>query len=165
MFKRILAATLALLFVAPAVAADQPVVTTLFSDGTTNTWTQADLVAALQLLNRRYHREMATESGRISWHGKVVRTVVDTNDLRLVRIHEDGYAFTNKWTAPRPPMPKDAAARAAYARRMRAERLAAQAKALAARTNGVPEALARARIEQCAQPAEIETNVTVTVGK
>ena len=29
MFKRILAATLALLFVAPAVAADQPVVTTL----------------------------------------------------------------------------------------------------------------------------------------
>lgn len=39
MFKRILAATLALLFVAPAVAADQPVVTTLFSDGTTNTWT------------------------------------------------------------------------------------------------------------------------------
>lgn len=58
MFKRILAATLALLFVAPAVAADQPVVTTLFSDGTTNTWTQADLVSALQLMNRRYHRDM-----------------------------------------------------------------------------------------------------------
>ena len=87
MFKRILAATLALLFVAPAVAADQPVVTTLFSDGTTNTWTQADLVSALQLMNRRYHRDMQSETGRIGWHGKIVRTVVDTNSLIMVRYH------------------------------------------------------------------------------
>lgn len=164
MIKAAVSAIAILASVAAHSAVEPPVVTTLLSDGRTNAWTQADLVAALQLLNRRYHREMATESGRISWHGRVVRTVVVTNDLRLVSIHEDGYAFTNAWTAPRPPMPKDAAARAAYARRMRAERLAAQAKALASRTNGVPEALARARIEQCAQPAEIETNVVTTVG-
>lgn len=164
MIKTAVSAIAILASVAAHPAAEPTVVTTLLPDGRTNDWTRADLVSALQLLNRRYHREMATESGRISWHGKVVRTVVETNDLRLVRIHEDGYAVTNKWTAPRPLMPTEAAARAAYIRKRRAERLAAQAKALAARTNGVPEVLARARVEQCAQPAEVETNVTVTVG-
>lgn len=157
MFKRILAATLALLFVAPEVAADQPVVTTLFSDGTTNTWTQADLVSALQLMNRRYHRDMQSETGRIGWHGKIVRTVVDTNALIMVRYHEDGYAHTNAWQA-RNYTPTDAAVAAA---RRRAARLAA----LNAKTSSLPATVSSSVAENYTQPTVVETNVTVTVGK
>ena len=157
MFKRILAATLALLFVAPEVAADQPVVTTLFSDGTTNTWTQADLVSALQLMNRRYHRDMQSESGRIGWHGKIVRTVVDTNALIMVRYHEDGYAHTNAWQS-RHYNPTDAAVAAA---RRRAARLAL----LHAKTSSLPSAVSSSVEENFTRPKVVETNVTVTVGK
>ena len=63
---------------------DAPVAFTLFSDGSTNSWTQADLKAALQLTNRKYHRDMQKPQGRIDWHGPVVRRVVETNDLRLI---------------------------------------------------------------------------------
>ena len=157
MFKRILAATLALLFVAPAVAADQPVVTTLFSDGRTNTWTQADLVSALQLMNRRYHRDMQSESGRIGWHGKIVRTVVDTNALIIVRYHEDGYAHTNAWQS-RNYNPTDAAVAAA---RRRSARLAA----LNAKTSSLPAEVSSSVAENFTRPKVVETNVTVTVGK
>ena len=52
-----------------APSATDTVVTTLFSDGSTNAWTQADLVAALGLMNRKYHRDMESESGRRAWHG------------------------------------------------------------------------------------------------
>ena len=157
MFKRILAATLALLFVAPEVAADQPVVTTLFSDGRTNTWTQADLVSALQLMNRRYHRDMQSESGRIGWHGKIIRTVVDTNALIMVRYHEDGYAHTNAWQS-RNYNPTDAAVAAA---RRRAARLAL----LNAKTSSLPSAVSSSVAENFTRPKVVETNVTVTVGK
>lgn len=157
MFKRILAATLALLFVAPAVAADQPVVTTLFSDGRTNTWTQADLVSALQLMNRRYHRDMQSETGRIGWHGQIVRTVVDTNELIMVRYHEDGYAHTNAWQS-RNYNPTDAAVAAA---RRRAARLAL----LNATTSSLPSAVSSSVAENFTRPKVVETNVTVTVGK
>ena len=157
MFKRILAATLAMLFVAPAVAADQPVVTTLLSDGRTNTWTQADLVSALQLMNRRYHRDMQSESGRIGWHGKIVRTVVDTNALIMVRYHEDGYAHTNAWQS-RNYNPTDAAVAAA---RRRAARLAA----LNAKTSSLPAEVSSSVAEKFTRPKVVETNVTVTVGK
>ena len=157
MFKRILAATLAMLFVAPAVAADQPVVTTLLSDGRTNTGTQADLVSALQLMNRRYHRDMQSESGRIGWHGKIVRTVVDTNALIMVRYHEDGYAHTNAWQS-RNYNPTDAAVAAA---RRRAARLAL----LNAKTSSLPSAVSSSVAENFTRPKVVETNVTVTVGK
>ena len=157
MFKRILAATLALLFAAPAVTADQPVVTTLLSDGRTNTWTQADLVSALQLMNRRYHRDMQSESGRIGWHGKIVRTVVDTNELIMVRYHEDGYAHTNAWQS-RNYNPTDAAVAAA---RRRSARLAL----LNATTSSLPAAVSSSVAENYTKPTVVETNVTVTVGK
>ena len=43
---------------------------TLFEDGSTNTWTSADLQQALGLMNRKYHREQETDHGRAQWHGK-----------------------------------------------------------------------------------------------
>lgn len=69
---------------------------TQYSDGTTNTWTQADLVAALGLLNRKYHRDCENAQGRKAWHGKLKREIVNTNELTKTEIYEDGTSFTYK---------------------------------------------------------------------
>lgn len=135
------------------------VMQTLYADGTTNHWTEADLVLALQLMNRKYHREMETHAGRMAWHGKLVNQTVDTNALIKVDWYEDGFAWTNKWTAPSPATPKAAAARAAAARRERAAALAAQ-------KDGVPAGAADARGDwnKAAGSVPEATNVTITVG-
>lgn len=96
----------------PAVAApsatspDSPIVAqTLFSDGSTNTWTQADLIAALQLMNRKYHRDVETPSGRNAWHGALVAQVVDTNRLVKIERYADGTEFEFPFEPPRPKTP------------------------------------------------------------
>lgn len=70
------------------------VAVTRMADGTPNTWTLADLQAALGLLNRKYHREVERPEGRRAWHGKLVREIVDTNGLEKVEVYEDGSRFT-----------------------------------------------------------------------
>ena len=135
-----------------APSATDTVVTTLLSDGSTNTWTQADLVAALGLMNRKYHRDMESESGRRAWHG----TCTTTNDFdRCVKVwlYEDGFIYETPIPAPKPKVEKaiDAAAR--------------RAAALAAKTNGVPGEVAqlyakRAKAEDATEP-EV---VTVEIG-
>ena len=86
----------------PSVTNDQSVVVaTLFEDGSTNTWTAADLQAALGLMNRKYHREQETESGRVTWHGKRMGQYIldDGNGGQcLVQLYEDGFAWTNAAT-------------------------------------------------------------------
>lgn len=85
------------------------IVATLKSDGTTNLWTEADLVDALGLLNRRYWRDMAHESGRVAWHGKIIgssaSTVTnDANREKIVRrdVYSDGYVhFTTSAPPPK----------------------------------------------------------------
>ena len=54
----------------PTTNAAPVVAETLFADGSTNTWTAADLQTALGLMNRKYHREQETDAGRAKWHGK-----------------------------------------------------------------------------------------------
>lgn len=102
------------------------VVATLRSDGTTNLWTAADLQDALGLLNRRYWRDMESESGRQSWHGKIVRSAFATNAAGRVEClytHEDGY--THKILMPaRVASAADAAATAAAREERKAARLA-----------------------------------------
>lgn len=137
---------------------DAPVAFTLFSDGSTNSWTQADLKAALQLTNRKYHRDMQKPQGRIDWHGPVVRRVVETNDLRLIEYHEDGFAWTNRWRPPRTYTPTDQSMKA------KARRLA-RAQALASQTNGVPKALADARQAGLASAIVVETNIVVEANR
>jgi len=118
---------------------------TLFEDGTTNTWTQADLQAALGLLNRKYHREVKTEAGRVAWHGKRVAYVEDTNTLTAVSTYADGTKFTDPFTVRRPQSleARMAAARAATAKRRAATmppglaKTAAQRDEAAATTNEV----------------------------
>lgn len=83
----------------PSVTNDQSVVVaTLFEDGSTNTWTAADLQQALGLMNRKYHREQETDHGRVTWHGKRMGQYLldDGNGGQcLVQLYEDGFAWTN----------------------------------------------------------------------
>jgi hypothetical protein len=165
-----IAIALAALAALAAPAQDATVLTTLFGDGTTNTWTQADLQAALQLTNRKYHRDMETRAGRQSWHGKpetryatnvVAAAGGSTNKVTqtaLIETYPDGFIYTNSWRAVKPRTASD------IARRLAADK-AARAAALAAQTNGVPAAVIAARkaaIE--AVNKATTTNITVIVG-
>ncbi len=125
---------------------------TLLADGTTNAWTQADLVDALGLLNRRYRRDIETEAGRRAWHGRETAQALVTNAAgRLVmrRTYADGFAYDDE---ARRPTAREAASNAA--RRVRAS----------LPTNGVPARLAALRTRTAAMPEGAETNVTVTAG-
>ena len=84
--------------VAETEQAGEIVAETLFEDGTTNTWTQADLTDALGLMNRKYHRDIETESGRMKWHGKRMGQYLlaaENGKECLVMLYEDGFAWTN----------------------------------------------------------------------
>lgn len=78
---------------AAAVAQDEIVVETLLADGSTNTWTKAELVAAFGLVNRLYHREIDTPAGRIKWHGKLVKQIIDKDTGTKTEIYSDGSRF------------------------------------------------------------------------
>ena len=106
----IAAVSCATAFMPSAFADDTPtqiVAETLYEDGSTNTWTQTDLTDALGLMNRKYHRDIETESGRVKWHGKLMGKYFVDVDLgtggfergsALVQLYEDGFAWTNKGT-------------------------------------------------------------------
>ena len=129
-------------------AGGQVVATTLFSDGTTNTWTQADLLAALQLINRKYHRDCERADGRKAWHGKM-RETVTTNDVgELVKqeIHEDGQTFT--FTS------RVVTAAASVA--------ASNSRLTTTMTRGVPSELAKARLRRAREKNTV-SNVTISV--
>lgn len=122
----------------------ETVIETTFSDGSINSWTQADLVAALGLMNRKYHRDMESESGRRAWHGKCT-TTNDFDRCVKVWLYEDGFIYETPIPKSRPKVEKDidAAAR--------------RAAALAAKTNDVPGEVAqlytkRAKAEDATEP-------------
>lgn len=149
---------MAILAALAAVPDAAPVAFTLFSDGSTNSWTQSDLQAALQLTNRKYHRDMLKQQGRIDWHGPIVRRVVETNDLRLIEYHEDGFAWTNRWTPPRTVSPSDRALRIKAARLERAKLLAEQ-------TNGVPAIVSETRQRGVESAGVVETNIVIEANR
>ncbi len=122
------------------VALPLVVAETINEDGSTNVWTQADLVAALQLLNRKYHREVSTPGGRQAWHGKMVREEVDLERAVKIETHEDGMAFEIPFSSPKKATPKPATLNA----------------------DGVPVALARAR-ERREQEKATTNQVTVVI--
>lgn len=103
--------------------------TTQYSDGRTNTWTQADLVQALGLLNRKYHRDCEKADGRKAWHGKLKKEIVNTNELTKTEVYEDGTSFTYKFKIKTP----------AQAVKDYNSRLS---------TNGVPARIAAARLKR-----------------
>lgn len=124
------------------------VFTTLMADGSTNTWTQSDLVQALGLLNRKYHREIAAPSGRKEWHGRLVKEIINEDAGTKTEIHEDGTTFVYKFKAVTP-----------------SQAVTDRNKKLTANTNGVPAALAAARLRRV---QEIQTtnivNQVITSG-
>ena len=91
-----------------ASANTNAVLFTQYEDGTINAWTQADLKDALGLMNRKYHRDMKTESGRRAWHGEKLNQYLLTNDttklIYAVTLYADGYAHT---ALSKPVRPKD----------------------------------------------------------
>ena len=113
---------------------------TLKADGSTNTWTQADLVAALGLLNRKYHRDCETPSGRKAWHGKLKREIVNTKDLTKTEVYEDGTTFSMPAKIVTP-----------------SQAVANANKNRLANTNGIPAKLAQARLLRAQEKAT--TNV------
>lgn len=97
---------------------------TLFEDGSTNTWTAADLQTALGLMNRKYHREQETDAGRVTWHGKRMgQYLIDGEDGKqcLVQLYEDGFAWTNAATRVALKDPEAAAKAKAAAEARQAE--------------------------------------------
>lgn len=82
-----------------ATHADDIILTTERADGSANLWTAADAADALGLMNRKYWREMRTESGRVAWHGAITNRVANPAALTICDFHEDaGFVWTNQFT-------------------------------------------------------------------
>ena len=115
------------------LVADDPVVAvTLREDGTTNTWTQSELQAALGLINRMYKREIGTDAGRRRWHGdRIGQYVLPTGETNAVGrevfvridLYQDGFVMTNRAVRARNSIIRDpeAAAKAAAEAKRQAE--------------------------------------------
>lgn len=148
--------------------ADDVVATTLRDDGTTNTWTMAELQAALGLMNRMYKREIDTDVGRRRWHGeRIGQYLLPTGETNangravMVRVdlYQDGFTATNRMVKTRSSViadPEAAAKAAAEAKRRADEARAAWESA------NLPEDLAALRALQRA--ASSTQTVTVIVG-
>lgn len=120
------------------------VFTTQYADGSPNQWTQEDLVKALGLLNRKYHRDCETAGGRKAWHGKLKKEIVNTNELTKTEVYEDGTSFTYKHKIITP-----------------AQAVENYNKCLS--TNGVPARIAAARLRRMQEKAT--TNIVNQVLK
>lgn len=105
-----------------AVFADDVIAATIRTDGTTNTWTAAELSDALGLMNRKYWRDMQTPSGRVSWHGKLTKQELHADEKILVEIYEDSFVWTNaiKQTVTKPKTSSGVPSRLAEIRAKRA---------------------------------------------
>ena len=165
--KKLLAISIAAM--CGVLAADDPIVaTTLLADGSTNTWTQADLQAALGLMNRMYHRDMGTDAGRAKWHGdRIGQYILPTGETNSVGrevfvrvdLYADGFVVTNRAVRARQSIiadPEAAAKAAAEAKRRADEARAAWESA------HLPPDLAALRAAQ--RIAATTQTVTVVVG-
>ena len=144
-----------------ATSSDAPLVTTLLSDGSTNSWTQADLIAALQLMNRKYHRDVETPGGRTAWHGELVMQTIDTNRLVKIERYADGTEFEFPFTPPtvKTPTPTQFSsskvpARLAAARARRAAERSTTNTVTVVITPDAPTASGSASAASAAEPTE-----------
>ena len=107
-----------------------------------------DPAIADALIGRAYSSDMAKADGRVKWHGKVVSTTYDTNNLVKVQTHEDGFVYRSPFSPSRPP--------SVFSQLTAAER-AAKAEALRKERERQKEEKRQARI------AELSTNMTACV--
>ena len=167
----ILAATLAVVrLMSIPTHAEEVVATTLRADGTTNTWTAAELQAALGLMNRMYKREIGTDAGRRRWHGeRIGQYILPTGETNaagravMVRVdlYQDGFVATQRMVKAHSSLIRDpeAAAKAAAEAKRRAE----EARAAWESAN-LPEDLAALRALQRAASSTQTVTVIVTPG-
>ena len=134
-------------------------VQTLYENGATNTWSEADLKDALGLMNRKYHRDMKTESGRRAWHGEKLNQYLLTNDttkiIYMVTLYADGYTHT---ALSKPVRPKDP--EAALKAKLEAAARAEEVRAAWERANLPPEIAA---LRQAQRAAAKTNSVTVVI--
>ncbi len=164
--KKLLAITIAAM--CGVLAADDPIVaTTLLADGSTNTWTQADLQAALGLMNRMYHRDMGTDAGRAKWHGdRIGQYILPTGETNSVGrevfvrvdLYADGFVVTNRAVRARQSIIADpeAAAKAAAEAKRRAD----EARAAWESANLPPDLAALRALQRLAATTQTVTVVT-----
>ena len=133
------------------------VIQTLYENGDTNTWSEGDLKDALGLINRKYHRDMKTESGRRAWHGEKLNQYLLTNDttkiIYMVTLYADGYTHT---ALSKPVRPKDP--EAALKAKLEAAARAEAVRAAWERANLPPEIAA---LRQAQRDAAKTNTVTV----
>lgn len=151
--------------VAAAVSADEPIVAaTVRADGSTNTWTQSDLQAALGLMNRMYWRDQETDAGRRRWHGeRIGQYVLPTGETNAagkailvnVMLYADGFVMSNRAVRAANSLVKDPEAAA------KAKRRAEDARRAWEQAN-LPPDLAALRAAQ--RLASTTQDVTVIVG-
>ena len=111
-------------------------------------WTAADVADAIKSVRELYVRDNSTAEGRRRWNGKVIETTVDTNTMVRTTVHENGRVFVE---AAKVTTPSQSVA-------------ASNAKLkTTVSTNGVPKALAEARLRRQAEKDQGVSNVTVTV--
>lgn len=164
--KKLLAITIAAM--CGVLAADDPIVaTTLLADGSTNTWTQADLQAALGLMNRMYHRDMGTDAGRAKWHGdRIGQYILPTGETNSVGrevfvrvdLYADGFVVTNRAVRARQAIIADpeAATKAAAEAKRRAD----EARAAWESANLPPDLAALRALQRLAATTQTVTVVT-----
>lgn len=158
--RLVMAASIVAALTASADVTNSVLAATLRADGSTNTWTQADLTDALGLINRKYWRDMESPSGRAQWHGKIVESHLETNEttrvIQRVDRYADGFVWREKGSKRRALTPEEAAdvaARRRNARQMRIdflreniERLLVEGAAPATNDEQIAAAAAMARI-------------------
>lgn len=165
--KKLIASAAAALCLGVSAADGPVVVTTLLADGTTNTWTHADLQAALGLVNRVYHRDMADDSGRRRWHGdRIGQYILPTGETNAVGrevyvrvdLYSDGAVFTNRTVRAKRGIVADpeAAAKAAAEAKRRAD----EARAAWEKANLPPDLAALRALQRLAAATQTVTVVT-----
>ena len=124
--RLVMAASIAAALTASADATNTVVAATLRDDGSTNTWTQADLTDALGLMNRKYWRDMESPSGRAQWHGQA-KSWLETNEktrvIQRVERYADGFVWREAGSKRRVLPPEEAADVAARRRNARQRRI------------------------------------------
>lgn len=112
----------------------------------------ADILHAVELNMTKYDLDMARPEGRKAWHGKIHHEEFHTNELCKIEVYTNELTGAT-WRFRLPFKPKDPAAevKKANARIPRP-----------VTTNGIPAALAAARIRRQIESATV-SNVTVNV--
>lgn len=112
-------------------------------------WTAADVADAIKSVRELYVRDNATSEGRARWNGKIVGSpIVDTNAMTKTTVYENGRVFVDQ-AVVRPPAESVAKSNAKLKTTVT--------------TNGIPKALAEARLRRQAEKDQGVSNVTVTV--